>query len=79
MNVASVNSTTKANNLRNYYNYSKVAGYGALGAGAFCLIQGVRHKKSHKALGFIALILALAHVGLIEYVHFNSLKLDYTA
>lgn len=76
MNVPPVSNT---NNLRNYYNYSKDAGYGALGAGALCLIQGIRHKKSHKPLGFIAILLALVHVGLIGYMRYSSSKLNYNA
>ena len=66
MNVQPVGNTNK---LRSYYNYSKYAGYCALGSGALCLVQGVRHKKSHKALGLVSILLASLHVGLIKYLH----------
>ena len=69
MNVQPVNST---NRFRNYYNYSINAGYGALGMGGLCLIQGMRHKKSHKFFGLLALILASVHIGLMEFLHRKS-------
>lgn len=50
------------------YDFIQMSGYGALGFGGLCLLQGVRHKKSHKILGFLAFVLASMHVGLIEYL-----------
>ena len=71
MNVQPVSAVNK---YRNYYNYSINAGYGALGMGGLCLIQGMRHKKSHKALGLLSVIFASIHVGIIEFLHRNSKK-----
>ena len=49
-------------------NYVKYTGYASLGLGAVSVIQVARHKiKSHKIFGAMALISALAHVGILEY------------
>lgn len=74
MAVQPVNSVNTSNKIRNYYNLSKVTGYGAFGTGGLCLLQGMRHKKSHKIFGLVSLLLASAHVGLIEWMHRNPLK-----
>lgn len=75
MAIQPVNNVTTTNNkIKNYYNVSKIAGYSAFGTGGLCLLQGMRHKKSHKTLGLLSLILASVHVGIIEYLHRNPLK-----
>lgn len=78
MNVQPVSAVNK---YRNYYNYSINAGYGALGIGGLCLIQGMRHKKSHKIFGLLSVLLAFVHVGLMEFLHHksNSVKFDNVA
>lgn len=71
--VSSVNNTNLFNKYK--YDFVKYTGYGALASGVLCVTQAVRHKpKSHKYLGILSGILALAHVGLIEYIHSFSHK-----
>ena len=72
MKVQAVDNNKNYNKLKTYYDFSKAAGYGALGTGGLCLIQGMRHKKSHKALGLLSVILASIHVGIIEFLHRNN-------
>ena len=75
MSIQAVNSTSGNKSLiKNRYSLVQVTGYGALGTGGLCLIQGMRHKKSHRALGVFSLILASLHVAIIENMHRNARK-----
>ena len=72
MNVQPVNNSPKTTRLKMYYDCSKIAGYGALGTGGLALIQGIRHKKSHKILGLLSVAFACVHAALIEIMNHTA-------
>ena len=77
MEVQAVNSATVSKtNTRNYHNFVELTGYGALASGGLCILQGIRHKKSHKALGIISVMLASAHLAIIEFMKRKYHKTD---
>ena len=72
MNVQAVNNSQKTNRLKMYYDFSKISGYSALATGGLALVQGIRHKKSHKTFGVLSFIFAGTHIALIELLKHTS-------
>ncbi len=67
LSTPSFGTTQKRKNI----NYVKITGYGALASGIACALTA-KKRKTHKTFALSALLLTLAHIGILQSYKFRK-------